>query len=430
MRIGTASISVPPAPAQSPAPTPTGTAPVTPPPPPPADAGLPVDAGTPPPLPGDANPDALLQIQLSGVADLRLQIHLFAQDQRPLGELESRSPGEGIEVRDLGLMPGVKSIYLVVQSGPIHGKRLAAPSAPYTLAVHKDAAPANFEIEPNDTVDTATPIGSNASASGLRPSAGQAGFLQSGTRVGYLAPKGDVDYYVVHVVAPSLLHAHLSGLDHVDTELSIVDRPVKAKDRDKLVFRINEGGPKEPEIIPSVALAPGDHFVKVEAAAHQVGAHWVRDQENPLDTYELDVTLSPDDGTFEREPNNSPAEAMPIEIGQSLKGYAYPAKDVDFFRLDLSAQPVGSAVVIKLQGVAKVPVSLQLRGPVPAGDNKSEGALINTSDHGKANANEEIRAKLDPGLYLIEVKPAPTVKVAGQPGGDPDDPYTLTVQGE
>jgi hypothetical protein len=406
---------VPPAPTA--APTPTGTATPTPTgaprplPAAPADAGSPVDAGAPPPLPGDANPDALLQIQLSGVPDVRLQIHLFDQDQRPLGELESHSPGDGIEVRDLGLMPGVKSIYLVVQSGPIHGKRLAAPSTPYTLAVHKDAAPPNFEIEPNDSVDTATPIA-------------------GGKRVGYLAPKGDVDYYVVHVVAPSLLHAHLSGLDHVDTELSVVDRPVKAKDRDKLVFRINEGGPKEPEVIPSVALAPGDHFVKVEAAAHQVGAHWVRDQENPLDTYELDVALSPDDGTFEREPNNSPAEAMPIKIGQSLKGYAYPAKDVDFYQLDLSAQPVGSAVVLKLQGVAKVPVSLQLRGPVPPGDGKSEGPLINTSDHGKANANEEIRAKLDPGIYLIEVKPAPTVKVAGQPGGDPDDPYTLSVQAE
>ena len=66
----------------------------------PADAGSPVDAGAPPPLTGDANPDALLQIQLSGVPDVRLQIHLFDQDQRPLGELESHSPGDGIEVRD------------------------------------------------------------------------------------------------------------------------------------------------------------------------------------------------------------------------------------------------------------------------------------------------------------------------------------------
>ncbi len=394
-----------------PPPTPTGTKAPTPPAAPPPAPAAPVDAGPPPPLPGDANPDALLQIKLTGVPDLRLQIHLFDQDQRPLGELEGHTPGDGIEIRDFGLMPGVKSVYLVVQSGYVHGKRLAAPSTPYTLTVHKEAAPPNFEIEPNDTVDTATPIA-------------------GGKRLGYISPKGDVDYYVVHVTAPSLLHAHLSGLDHVDTELSVVDRPVKAKERDKLVFRINEGGPKEPEIIPAVALAAGDHFVKVEAAAHQVGAHWVRDQENATDTYELDVTLSPDDGTFEREPNNAPAEAMPIKMGQSVRGYAYPAKDVDFYRLDLSAQPVGSAVVIKLQGVAKVPISLQLRGPVPAGDTRSEGALINTSDHGKAGGNEEIRAKLDPGIYLVEVKPAPTVKVAGQPGGDPDDPYTVTVQGE
>lgn len=34
---------------------------------------------------------------------------------------------------------------------------------------------------------------------------------------------------------------------------------------------------------------------------------------------------------------------------------------------------------------------------------------------------EEIRAKLDPGVYLVAVRPAATVKVAGQPGGDPDE---------
>jgi hypothetical protein len=421
--------ATPPAPGQAPAPAPTPTAPPnapssptpTPPAPPTPTAAppaapnpalaAPADAGFPIPLPGDANPEALLQIKLTGIPDLRLQIHLFDQDQRPLGELESHMPGEGIDMRDFGLMPRVKSVYLVVQSGSMHGKRLAAPSTPYTLSVHREVAPPNFEIEPNDSVDTATPIG-------------------GGKRVGYLSPKGDVDYFVVHMATPSLLHAHLSGLDHVDTELSVVDRPTKAKERDKLVFRINEGGAKEPEVIPSVALAPGDHFVKVEAAAHQVGAHWLRDQENPTDTYELDVTLSPDDGNFEREPNNTPAEAMTLKVGQSVKGYAYPAKDVDFYRLDLSTQPVGSAVVIKLEGVAKVPISLQLRGPVSPDNAKSEGALINTSDHGKPGTDEEIRAKLDPGIYLMEVKPAPTVKVAGQPGGDPDDPYTLTVQGE
>ncbi|MHB8419525.1 MAG: hypothetical protein ACYDCL_15725 [Myxococcales bacterium] len=371
------------------------------------DAGPPADAG---PLAVDAQPAALLQLHLDGVPGVRLQIHLFDQDQRPIGELSSKQPGDPIQVRDLALMPGVRALYLVVQSGLVHGKRAAAPQTAYTLAVHRDPAPPDFEIEPNDTLDQATPIAAR--------------------RFGYLSPQGDVDFYLVRVAAPSLLHAKLSGLDHVDTELSVVDRPARARDRDRTLVRVNEGGPREPELIPLVTLPPGDHFVKVEAAAHQVGAHWLRDQENPLDPYELDVSLLPDDGSYEREPNDSPALATPIKLGQSLKGYAYPAKDVDDYRLDLSSQPIGVAALVKLQGVPKVPLSLQLRGPLPAGDPKAEGPLVNTSEHGKAGYPEEIRAKLDPGVYLISVRPAPTVKVAGQPGGDPDDAYTLSVQAE
>ncbi len=366
------------------------------------DAGT-ADAGTP------QDPAALARLQISAVPNVRLEVHLFDQDQRPLGALEGRT-GEAIDVRDLGLFAGVRSVYVVVQSGYVHGKRVAAPETPYTIAFHAEPAPPNFEIEPNDTVDQATPIANR--------------------RYGYLSPQGDVDYYVLHVGTPSLLHARLGPLDHVDTELSVVDRPARPRERDAVLLRANEAGPKEAEVIPSVALPAGDHFVKVEAAAHQVGAHWVRDQENPTDPYELDVSLVPDDGSFEREPNDRPAQATAIKLGQTLRGYAYPARDVDFYRLDLSAQPVGLGVAVKLTGVAKVALALQLRGPLPAGEARTEGPLINTSDHGKAGSPESVRAKLDPGVYLVVVRPDPALRVPGQPGGDPDDAYSLSVQAE
>lgn len=364
----------------------------------------------------EVQPSAILQLQLSGVPGLRLGLRIFDQDQRPLLSTESRQPGDPIELRDLALFPTSRALYLLVESAPIHGKRPAAPGSPYTLAVHRDPAPADFEAEPNDTPELATPI--------------------SAKRVGYLAPRGDVDYYRVHVTAPSLLHARVSGLDRVDAELSVVDPPDptagRGKAREKLLWKANEGGPHEPEVIPAVALPPGDHYVKVEAAAHQVGAHWVRDQDNETDPYELDVTLSPDDGNFEKEPNGDARNATPVRMGETVRGYAFPAKDVDVYRLDLSSQPVGVGVVLRLQGVPKTPLVLELRGPLagPPGPRLDDAPLVNTSDHGRAGHPEEIHAKLTPGVWLFVVRPSPEGRVPGQPGGDPDAPYALSIASE
>ncbi|MHB1845823.1 MAG: hypothetical protein ACYCWW_13430, partial [Deltaproteobacteria bacterium] len=193
-------------------------------------------------LPADVQPSALLQLQLSGVEGVRLGLRIFDQDQRQLLAIESPKPGDPLALRDLALFPATRALYVLVESAPIHGKRAAAPTTPYTLAVHRDPAPPDFEAEPNDSQELATPIGQK--------------------RIGYLAPRGDVDYYRVHAAAPSLLHVKLSGLDRVDTEISVVDPPDHPKGREKLLWKANEGGPREPEVIPAVALPPGDHFVK------------------------------------------------------------------------------------------------------------------------------------------------------------------------
>jgi len=245
--------------------------------------------------------------------------------------------------------------------------------------------------------------------------------------VGFLAPAGDIDLFRIKVTAPSLLHAELSGIEGVDTELTLVDAPAGPGQRERVLSKVNEGGSKEPEIIPGAVLPIGEHFLRVQAAAHQVGQRWVRDQENPDSTYRLAVQFTPDDGTFEREPNDQPAQATEIRIGQTLRGFAYPHRDVDFYRLDLSAQPVAQGVVIHLTGVAKVPLALSLHAASP--DGAHPGSLINTSDHQQTGAAEEIRVKLEPGVYLMSVRPHPRDRTLLTPAGDPDDPYTLSVQG-
>jgi hypothetical protein len=359
-----------------------------------AEAGVP-DGGV-------AAPSRMLRLTLSGLPETKLRLEIFDQAQRPLSQADSHSAGEGIRLRDVLLPADCDAILIAVASAS--GK---TPPAPYQIQAQVEPAPPGLELEPNDTFAQATPI--------------------EDWRVGYLAPAGDIDVYRLRISAPSLLRAEVSGIDGVDTELTLVDAPAGPGQRERVLSRVNEGGPKEAEIIPGAVLPIGDHFLRVQAAAHQVGKKWVRDQENADATYRLAVQLTPDDGTFEHEPNDQPGQATDIRIGQSLHGYAYPRRDVDFYRLDLSAQPVAQGIVIHLGGVAKVPLALSLHAASP--DGAHPGSLINTIDHQQTGAAEEIRVKLEPGVYLISVRPHPRDHTLLTPVGDPDDAYALSVQG-
>ncbi len=282
---------------------------------------------------------------------------------------------------------------------------------PYTITVHREPAPPDLELEPNDTLELATPLVSSAADTSVH-------------RIGYLAPVGDVDDYRLRLDAPARVHVALSALDHVDTELSIVEGDPSSA-AGKTILRVNEGGAKEPEVIPAVTLAAGDHFLRVQAASHKVGDKWVRDQEDPDQPYRLDVDLAPDDGSFEREPNDTAANATPILPGQTLAGFAFPARDVDVYRLDLSTQPVAAGVSFRLTGVLqKIPLALELR----EGRDGSLGELLNSADPGKPGADAQIQQKLEPGIYYLVVKPHPASRAAGVPQSDSETPYKLAVQ--
>ncbi len=369
-----------------------------------SDAGAAaLDAGATAP----AEPTEMLRIEVAAIPGVRHSLTLFDDAQVPLARFSSREPGGPLVVRDFALRPGMRRITLLLEAA--HARKKAAAESPsgqpYTLTVHREAAPPNLELEPNDTLDLATPL--------------------DATRVGYLFPSGDVDTYRLHLDGPSRIHAMLSALDRVDTELSVVEPPAAGGPASgTTILKVNEGGTKEPEVIPSIALGAGDHFLRVQAAAHQVGSKWVRDQEDPAQAYHLDVERMPDDGSFEREPNDTPDQATPIAPGQTLSGYAFPSRDIDIYRLDLSTQPVPTGVGFRLSGVSKVPLLLELR---EGGEGKL-GELLNSADSGKPGVETQLQQKLDPGVYFLVVKPHPASRAPGLPQSDSETPYKLTVQ--
>ena len=285
----------------------------------------------------------------------------------------------------------------MLKSGLItRNKRGAAPLVPYTLTASLEAGPPDLEQEPNDDPQHATPV--------------------QITATGWIAPAGDQDWYRVHTDAPAVLHAELSGVERADLELAVYGPLPPGGGKPALLARANEGGPKEGESLPAVGLPAGDSFVLVQAAARELAGKWVRDGEDRQNPYKLLLTLSPDDGSLEREPNDDLQTAQVVTVPAVIKGWIWPRKDVDVFRFHVAAGHAPISIILgEVRGV-----DLQLRLLEVHG---SAGEVIGTSDAVRGEGEEKILSvPLKEGDYAVEVS-SPHHKDASA-----TQPYTLTLQ--
>jgi hypothetical protein len=395
------------------------------------DAGAPATAAAPPPAPPPAEPrreegfpaqppplggaraevDAgqvvtepprvALRLELSGVAGVRPEIQILSEAEATLFTARG-AEGQPLSQRNVAVRATDRVIDVVVKSAWTgtgkEARRGFDPEHPYTLTVSREAAGGNAEYEPNDDLAHATPL------------------PLDGFREGFLTPKTDVDVYVVRPPQPSLVRFELSGVERLDLQLSVVE-PGAKPGTEKVLQRSNDGAVKEPERLNSVACNK-ECFVKVEGALRKVDGKWVREFENPDQPYRLVARAIPDDGTEEREPDDTVDQATPLTLGKPIRGTVYPKKDVDYFRLDLSDRPVKTALKATLTGILKVDVALFL---YQRGEDGSL-SLVQTADRAKGDAPEVIRYAADPGVYLFKVQDSKNRESNFQ------DSYQLTVE--
>jgi len=287
-------------------------------------------------------------------------------------------------------VPAVPGYFLVLKGRSRHG----APLTPYTLTATVETGAPGLEQEPNDDPRHATPIHETAT--------------------GYLAPAGDQDWFRIHTDAPAVLHAELSGADRADLELAVYGA---GAEKPALLARVNEGGPKETEVLPAVGLPAGDSYLMVQSAPRQLEGKWVRDAEDRQNPYTLLVQLSPDDGSIEREPDNDVATAQTLALPISVKGFIWPRKDVDFFRFHVEAgHPPVSIFLSAVRGVDLGLRLYQLHGDQPP-------EVIGSSDAVRGEGEEKLVAvPLKQGDYAVEVQ-SPRNKDASA-----SDAYTLRIQ--
>jgi hypothetical protein len=202
-------------------------------------------------------------------------------------------------------------------------------------------------------------------------------------------------------------------------KMYVVDPEKKDQSKDFDLVKVDDAQVNEEEKLTNCALKPGKNFVRVEGAWKKVDDKWVKEAENLDETYSLVLNLRTDEGKEEREPNDKPDLATPIQVGQTLRGTLHPVRDTDLFKLDLSGQAGPRDTTVECTGIPKVDISIALLGPEL--DEKGQPKSVATSAKGRGEDKEEIQQELMPGEYFI--------KVWGSPGGEGNtiDQYVLTV---
>ncbi len=348
-------------------------------------------------------PGLALKIELSSVEGVRPELEVLSAAEAPLFSQRALKEGEALSLRNIGVRAVDRVVYIVVKGSWVgtgkEARRTYNAATAYTLSVSLEEAGANAELEPNDELYKATPL------------------YGAGFKEGFLATKGDVDHYVLRTAEPVLAKVEVSGVERLDLVLSAVEPPTGDGEKETVVLRANDGEVKEPERLNNVACESECYF-RVEGASRKISGKWVKDFENPELPYRITVTTVPDNGSEEREPNNSAERAMEVDFGRSVRGTVYPPKDVDYFRLDLTDRVVRTPIEATLLGILKVDVGLYLHRVGEDG----KLVLVQTADRAKGEQPETIRYSAEPGVYLLEVRDTKNRESNFQ------DRYQLTVE--
>lgn len=359
-----------------------------------ADAGAgAVDAG-----PAKEVPRLALRIEVSPVDTVAFDVQVMTEAEAVLFAAKSKD-GAGLSLRNVGVRETDRVIYVVVKSAwqgtGKDAKRGYHTGTYYTLTVAQEEAGASSEFEPNDDLAHATPL------------------TADGFREGFLSSKGDLDCFTLETNGPSLAKVTVTGVEKIDLVLSAMKPGEKG---DEVVLKANDGAVKEPETLNNVGCDKVCWF-RVEAAARKVDGKWVKDDENGEMAYRISATVTPDDGSEEREPNQTVETAMPVKLGMPVRGTVFPKKDTDYFLVDLKDRPVKTPLSATLTGILKVDLGLYVHRI----EDDGKLTLVQTSDGAKGDKAEKVRFTAEPGRYVFEVRDSKSRDANFQ------DSYQLTI---
>lgn len=245
----------------------------------------------------------------------------------------------------------------------------AGEPRPYILSAQAHATPLG-DPEPNDTMELAVPMG------GDRPMAR-----------GRLAREQDDDYYRFSVsedMAQGPLDVRMMWASEQERELCLY-----GPDAAQLVCRRARDGVN----VSGLSLGPGDHTLRV------------RGQADPDDVYLVRVDPAGSFAAgFEREPNDTPRSATPMEAGETVRARARDG-DVDHFRVLVSGEP--QLWQVDARGVGLTALEwIRLSGErLATAAVSSDGAAATLVDLYLVPGEHWFRAEADDGEYELYLTP-------------------------
>jgi serine/threonine-protein kinase len=299
---------------------------------------------------------------------------------------------------------------------------LAAVAAAAVLWEARQPRALDTESEPNNSAAQANLIASERTVRG-----------HIGTRIS--VEESDRDFFHFHVKRGThVLRTELTGIPSMDLKLEIFDA------LGRRIAETDSGGLGEGEVIPNTRLDPGDYYLAVREV-------WVAGRpamEDLTSWYTLTGSWHPLEANQESEPDDSPAQAVPLSVDQPMRGYLGRAGDVDYYYLRGEGGGTLSGYLSAVDGVDARIVVLPAGsnagppGPLPAG-----ARVFDEGGVGSAESFDGLAWPMGaPGpIIVVERKLEAVPKRAagsGSPGSSSesprvpvlgrDIPYSLTVR--
>jgi hypothetical protein len=318
---------------------------------------------------------SVMRIDFKGVPGVTPQIQIFDSIEDKIWEVTPVKPEEPMTLRNIAIQTGsgFDAYYVVVGA-----KKGSNTEERYTLAVSFEKGGGDTELEPNNDRKKATPI-------------------SNGQHLAGILSQGDVDLYKVVADAPAILRVELDGVEGVNLQIEVQNSSGQK------ILAVNEGAKKEGEVVPDLSIPLGETFLKISGGKGEF---------NDTAPYVVGVSLAPQDGTMEVEPNNERERATEIAPGNILVGYFFPKGDIDMYRLDLTGRGGPVALSITATGIPKADLDISVV-------NDATSAVVDSAAKKPAGEDETLRVTLDPGLYQIVIK--------GK-SSNPRDTYQLRVE--
>lgn len=243
----------------------------------------------------------------------------------------------------------------------------ANSNVPYMLSITADNHDSRIEVEPNNDERNATALTSL--------------FLLKG----YIAPNDDVDCYHLEFDEQVCdFRVKVESFSNLDVSLTLVESvsaaAVDATNDVEIVRKscvINQNGWGGSEMTQYFSSGKGDFFVYVTAKVQD-------SQKEPV--YYITLELF-NEGSYEREFNNSRDDATPILVQEEIVGELDPS-DVDWFYFDILYS--GTRVELSLDGMSDKRFTLDIE--------KSDGTPVHS---GRGTTNLSLRDLKSGRYYLI-----------------------------